>query len=429
MASLIPEEYRSIRGFQDILPEEIRFWEELETTMYGLIYSYGYSQIRLPLLEKTGLFKRAIGSVTDIVEKEMFTFSDEKQRSLSLRPEGTASCVRACLEHSLFRKLPRKLWYQGPMFRYEAPQKGRNRQFYQLGVECFGVSSSEAELEQIIIFSKLWQKLNLSKQICLEINNIGMPATRNCYIKDLISYFNKYKEYLDRDCLRRLEVNPLRILDSKNPDLQDILQQAPKLINYLEPAALNSYESLKLGLDRLNIKYIENPRIVRGLDYYTGNVWEWTSSLLGAQSAVGAGGRYDSLVEQLGGDPVAAVGLAVGLDRIVLLLQQLSNFKTKQLDAYLICSNNLAYIDKFLVVEQLRDLYPNLHLEVDLLGGTFKSQFKRADRSGAKLALILGEEEFSQDKIRVKYLRAGCDDPNLEALQPTVSIKELFKLL
>lgn len=421
MASELKEEYQSVKGMQDVLPTGVHEWLYIEKILLNLMAQYGYQQIRLPLLEKTALFKRAIGEVTDIVEKEMFSFCDEKNRSLSLRPEGTAGCVRACLEHSLLRQLPQKLWYQGPMFRYEAPQKGRNRQFHQLGVECFGVVSWQAEVEQITIFSRLWRQLGLDKSIQLEINTLGSLDARKVYIKELIAYFKKHHDKLDEDSQRRLQTNPLRILDSKNSKIHELLQAAPKIFNYLDQESLINYDALKSQLSLLGIKYIENHNIVRGLDYYTGTVWEWTSQLLGAQSAVGAGGRYDVLVEQLGGNPVPAVGLAIGLERVILLLQQqLNKVPTLDIDGYLICVGNKALAQKFAIAEKIRDICPNFNLMVDLLGGNFKNQFKRADKSKARLALVVGDDEVDSDSITIKYLR---EEENKQQL--TISLQEL----
>jgi len=406
MASGLATEHLSVKGMPDILPEESGLWLYLEQHLLTLMHQYGYQQIRLPLLEKTALFKRAIGETTDVIEKEMFNFLDEKNRSLSLRPEGTAGCVRSCIEHGLLRNLPQKLWYLGPMFRYEAPQKGRYRQFNQLGVECFGVATLDIELEQITMFTRLWRQLNLDSVIELQINNLGSSEVRSNYTKDLVSYFNKYYELLDADSQRRLSTNPLRILDSKNPQIQEVIINAPKIYDYLDQDSLTQYENFKQTLIDLGITFIENTNIVRGLDYYTGIVWEWTSNLLGAQSAVGGGGRYDNLVSQLGGNTVAAEGLAVGLERIMILLkQQQENFNNINLDAYLITVGEQAVAKRLIIAEKIRNVKTNISLAVDLLGGNFKNQFKRADKSGARLAFIVGDDEINQESITVKYLR------------------------
>ena len=419
------EEYQSVRGMPDVLPEDTGIFQYLEAILLNLMQQYGYRQIRLPLLEKTALFKRAIGDATDVVEKEMFSFLDEKSRSLSLRPEGTASCVRACIEHGLLRNLPQRLWYLGPMFRYEAPQKGRYRQFNQLGVECFGVTGWEIEIEQIAMFSRLWRILELENIVQLEINNLGTQEVRKNYSKDLVIYFNKYKDQLDLDSQRRLYTNPLRILDSKNLNLREIIKNAPKLHDYLDQESLNNYQSFKNQLLLLGIKFIENTNIVRGLDYYTGIVWEWTSSLLGAQTALGGGGRYDGLIEQLGGNWVPAVGLAIGIERVLILLKQQNSHKlpTINLDGYLISVGESALLQKFSIAEKIRDSFSGFSLIVDVLGGNFKNQFKRADKSGAKIAFILGEDEINTNSITIKYLRDSTKQ------QTTVHLEELEHVL
>ncbi len=435
MASGLKEDYRSIRGMPDVLPCDISDWIHLEKILLDLMSQYGYQQIRLPLLEKTALFKRAIGEVTDIVEKEMFSFLDEKNRSLSLRPEGTVGCVRSCVEHGLLRQLPQKLWYQGPMFRYEAPQKGRTRQFHQLGIECFGASGWEAEVEQISMFSRLWRQLGIEQCVQLEINSLGTPSARKVYTKELVNYLGKHYDQLDSDSQRRLQTNPLRILDSKNPEMFNLLKTAPKLFDYLDQESLINYQALKSHLSSLGIEYQENHNIVRGLDYYTGTVWEWTSQLLGSQSAIGAGGRYDCLVEQLSSQQIPAVGLAIGLERVILLLQQQPNKTTAvHPNGYLICVGSAALQYKFAIAEKIRDICPNFNLLVDLLGGNFKNQFKRADKSGAKLALIIGDDEINSDSITVKHLREDFSDQSDEILsnkkqQVTLQLKDLYQYI
>jgi histidyl-tRNA synthetase len=430
MGSGLKEEFRSVRGIPDVLPSEVNIWLHLEQLLTNIMLQYGYNNIKLPVLEKTALFTRAIGEVTDIVEKEMFSLVDEKGRSLSLRPEGTAGCVRACLEHSLLRSAPQKLWYYGPMFRYEAPQKGRTRQFWQLGVECFGVIGAAAEVEQVAIFNRLWNILGVQDQITLEINNLGTPDARKNYLKLLVEYFNNNYEQLDTDSKRRLTTNPLRILDSKNPAMVELIKSAPKLLDYLDPASQDNFELFKQQLDLLQINYQVNPNIVRGLDYYTGNVWEWTSNSLGAQSAVGAGGRYDNLVEQLGGNSTPAVGLAIGIERLILLLQQTKlKLKFNDLAGYLICVGESALNQKFVIAEQVRNIYPSLNFEVDLLGGSFKSQFKRADKSGAKVALVVGDDEIHSSSVTIKCLRAGLTIKPTNQQQITIALQDLPKYL
>lgn len=424
MSGKLIEDCCSVKGMYDILPTQMNYWVCLEEILLNLVVSYSYKQIRLPLVEKTTLFKRAIGDVTDIVEKEMFTFLDEKNRSLSLRPEGTASCVRACLEHGLLRNLPQKLCYLGPMFRYEAPQKGRSRQFHQLGIECFGVDSCEAEVEQITIGTKLWKKLGIDNYIKLEINTLGDPELRKIYIKELVGYFQRHYDSLDLDSKRRLKINPLRILDSKNPEMYKLINNSPKLINYLDQGSLDNYNLFKSYLSKLNINYIENFNIVRGLDYYTGIVWEWSSNLLGSQSALGAGGRYNNLIAQLGGNQVAAVGLAIGLERVVLLLEQQNKqiiTKRKCYTGYLICVGEKSIQQKFIIAEKIREHCSKINVNVDLLGGSFKNQFKRADKSGAEIALVVGDDEIMNDTITIKNLRSFNNDNQ----QITVKLKNI----
>ena len=431
MANNLAEEHLSVKGMPDILPEETVWWLYIEKILLNLMHQYGYQQIRLPLLEKTALFKRAVGETTDIVEKEMFNFLDEKSRSLSLRPEATAGCVRSCIEHGLLRNLPQRLWCLGPMFRYEAPQKGRYRQFHQLDVECFGIVGWEIEVEQITMFSRLWRLLGLEHVVQLEINNLGTAAIRKNYTKDLVTYFTKHQSQLDLDSQRRLHTNPLRILDSKNPAMHTIIHGAPKLYNYLDQESLTSYQECKQQLLLLGIKFIENPNLVRGLDYYTGMVWVWTSQSLGAQSDIGGGGRYDGLVEQLGGNPVSSVGLAIGIERVMLLLKQHNGTLniTNNLDGYLICVGPKALSQKFAIAEKIRDICPNFSFIVDLLGGNFKNQFKRADKSGAKVALILGEDEINNHSITIKYLRENLINEANQKQQVTMQLEDLANVL
>jgi histidyl-tRNA synthetase len=431
MANNLAEEHLSVKGMPDILPEETVWWIYIEKILLNLMCQYGYQQMRLPLLEKTALFKRAVGETTDIVEKEMFNFFDEKNRSLSLRPEGTAGCVRSCIEHGLLRNLPQKLWYLGPMFRYEAPQKGRYRQFNQLGVECFGVVGWEIEVEQIAMFSRLWRLLGLEQAVQLEINNLGTADVRKNYTKDLVAYFTKHQSQLDLDSQRRLHTNPLRILDSKNPEMRTIIHGAPKLYDYLDQESLTSYQECKQQLLLLGINFIENPNIVRGLDYYTGMVWVWTSQSLGAQSDIGGGGRYDGLVEQLGGNPISSVGLAIGIERVMILLKQHNSTLNiaNNLDGYLICVGPKALSQKFVIAEKIRDICPNFSFAVDLLGGNFKNQFKRADKSGAKVALILGEDEINTNSITVKYLRENLINEVDQKQQTTMRVEDLVNVL
>ena len=390
----------------DILPSEIEGWQLVESTFRDLMKSYGYNEIRMPVVEMTSLFKRSIGEVTDIVEKEMYTFDDRNGDSLTLRPEGTASCVRAALQNGLLHNQIQKLWYSGPMFRHERPQKGRYRQFHQFGVEVFGLSGPDIDAELILLTARLWKLLKIDQKVELEINSLGSNEARHAYRGILVDYFNSHHEELDEDSKRRLLSNPLRILDSKNPAMSDLISSAPKLAEHLDVESKDHFAGLCAYLDECGIKYRINPCLVRGLDYYNRTVFEWVSSDLGAQATVCAGGRYDGLVKQLGGRDTTAVGFALGLERLILLLNEEFLLKFAQPPhAYLIMLTPEGQLVGRVLAEQLLDQNPSLRLTVHSGGGGMKSQMKRADKSQAKLALILGEDEMQTSRVTIKYLR------------------------
>lgn len=395
---------KAIRGMKDILPDEMPYWSFLEEKFRKLITSYGYREIRLPIVEQTALFKRTIGEATDIVEKEMYTFLGQNGESFTLRPEGTASCVRAGIQNSLFYNKIQRLWYIGPMFRYEKPQKGRRRQFYQVGIETYGIANPAIDAELILIGHRLWKLLGLEKYIKLELNTLGTQNCRLHYQEKLIHYLKSRKTELDEDSQRRLIINPLRILDSKNPAMKSIIRGAPKLLDYLDDESRRHWDQLKAFLDQAKFSYIVNPNLVRGLDYYTHTVFEWVTSQLGTQGTVCAGGRYDDLVKQIGDRSIPAVGFAAGLERIILLLQATRECALHS-DIYILADGKQAVDRGLIVAEHLRDALPNLIIETHLSGGSFKSQFKRADKSGAKWALVLGKEEMKTNRITIKPLR------------------------
>jgi len=390
----------------DILPAEISRWQLVEQVFRDLMNGYGYEEIRMPLVEMTELFKRSIGEVTDIVEKEMYTFNDRNGDSLSLRPEGTASCVRAALQNGLLHNQIQKLWYGGPMFRHERPQKGRYRQFHQLGVEVFGLPGPDIDAEIIAMTARYWRNLSIHHKLELELNSLGSNEARKAYRDILVSYFKGHASKLDEDSQRRLHTNPLRILDSKNPDMQGMIEAAPKLSEHLDTESQTHFAALCGRLDDLGIKYRVNPRLVRGLDYYNRTVFEWTTNQLGAQGTVCAGGRYDGLVEQLGGKSIPAVGFALGLERLIELLDEERIARdASPPHAYLLLLGEPAERAGFRLAEALRDAVPHLRLVVHTGGGSLKSQFKRADRSQAMLALVLADDEMQASSMTVKHLR------------------------
>jgi len=405
----VSKSLQAIRGMNDILPEQTPLWRYFEGVVANLLDEYGYRQIRMPIVEVTELFKRSIGEVTDIVEKEMYTFDDRNGDSLTLRPEGTASCVRAVLEHGLSNNgQVQKLWYIGPMFRYERPQKGRYRQFHQIGVEVFNLAGPDIDAELIALTWRLWQRLGLRDAVTLELNSLGTSESRARYREALVTYLEARKEQLDEDSQRRLGSNPLRILDSKVPETQALLVDAPKLSDYLDDESRAHFEGLKARLDALGIRYVVNPKLVRGLDYYSKTVFEWVTDKLGAQGTVCAGGRYDGLVEQLGGKPTPGVGFAMGIERLILLLETLNLVPAeiaRQIDVYFCALGEAAELAAIHLAEQLRDQLPGLRLQVNAGGGNFKTQLKKADRSAALFALVLGEDELARQVIGFKPLR------------------------
>jgi len=398
---------KAIRGMNDILPDAAGTWRFLEQTVQNLVQSYGYSEIRLPMLEYTELFRRSIGEVTDIVEKEMYTFLDRNDESLTLRPEATASVVRAAIENGLLHNQRHKLWTLGPMFRYEKPQKGRYRQFHQFDVEALGFAGPDVDAELIIMTARMWRQLGIDR-IRLEINSLGSPNARTGYRKALVKYFSSVKNQLDDDSIRRLEQNPLRILDSKNPDMQAIIAAAPVMLDVLDDESAEHFAGLRALLDAAGVAYSVNPRLVRGLDYYNRTVFEWVTDALGAQGAVCSGGRYDGLVEKLGGRETPAVGWAMGMERLVALFAACGQTAAEQnADVYLVAVGNAAERRAFSLVEELRNDIEGIRIELNLGGGSFKSQLKRADKSNAKYALILGEQELAEGNIGLKPLRSA----------------------
>ncbi|BEM78987.1 histidine--tRNA ligase [Serratia marcescens] len=400
---------QAIRGMNDYLPEETALWQRIEGTLKQVLGSYGYSEIRLPIVEQTPLFKRAIGEVTDVVEKEMYTFEDRNGESLTLRPEGTAGCVRAGIEHGLLYNQEQRLWYIGPMFRYERPQKGRYRQFHQLGAEVFGLQGPDIDAELILLTARWWKALGIAEHVKLELNSIGSLEARANYRDALVAFLEQHVEVLDEDCKRRMYSNPLRVLDSKNPEVQALLNDAPRLSEYLDEGSRAHFAGLCELLAQAGIPYTVNERLVRGLDYYNRTVFEWVTTSLGAQGTVCAGGRYDGLVEQLGGRATPAVGFAMGLERLVLLVQAVNpEFKAPSaIDVYVISSGSGTQSAAMQLAEQVRDAAPQLKLMTNYGGGNFKKQITRADKWGARIALILGESEVAAQQVVVKDLRSG----------------------
>lgn len=398
---------QAIRGMNDILPANIPVWHYMELTIQNLMRMYGYQEIRFPILEKTELFKRTIGEVTDIVEKEMYTFLDRNEESLTMRPEGTAGCTRVVLENGLLHNQTQKLWYMGPMFRYERPQKGRYRQFHQFGVEAFNLAGPDIDAELILLSARLWKSLGLSDSMVLQLNSLGSRADRQAYRDKLVEYFTQYRDQLDEDSQRRLSSNPLRILDSKNPAMQTLLSDAPSMLDYLGTEAQQHFAGLTAILDAAEVRYVVNPRLVRGLDYYCNTVFEWVTTELGAQGTVCAGGRYDGLVAQLGGEVTPAVGFALGLERLVELIasKQPNSAFVAAPHIYLIMLGDAAERAGLIMAERLRDKISQLQLLANCGGGSFKAQLKRADKSAARLALILGENELAAEQVIVKFLR------------------------
>lgn len=410
-----------------MLPDQTPLWQHAEQIIREVLSGYGYSEIRLPIVEKTELFKRSIGEVTDIVEKEMYTFDDRNGDSLTLRPEGTAGCLRACLEHGLIHNQVQRLWYYGPMYRHERPQKGRYRQFYQLGVETYGLAGPDIDAELILIMHRLWRRLGVRSKVKLQLNSLGTLQERAVYRDSLVTYFRGHLEQLDADSLRRLDTNPLRILDTKNPEMKTVVEAAPILMDYLGEDSLGHFAALRSILDDLGIEYEINYRLVRGLDYYGKTVFEWVTDELGSQGTVCAGGRYDGLIEQLGGRANHAVGFAMGMERLLALMETLDQVPVAgSVDVYLIRVGEKAEREGLRLAETFRNEIPSLKLQLHCGGGNFKSQFKKADKSGAEFALILGEDEVAEGKVGLKSLRGENDSAGL---QQTLSRDEAIAFL
>jgi len=412
----------AIRGMNDVYGDEAVAFDYLIATAERTLKQYGFNSIRLPIVEKTELFARSIGEVTDIVEKEMYTFADRNGESLTLRPEGTAGCVRAIVQNGLSHNQIQKLYYTGPMFRYERPQKGRYRQFHQFGVEVFGLATADIDAELIVLTARLWDQLGLDN-LELQINSLGSQEARIAYREKLVNYLNLHKESLDEDSLRRLESNPLRILDTKNPDMASVVEGAPKLIDHLDEESQIHFETVKSHLDDLGISYVVNPNLVRGLDYYNRTVFEWVTTELGAQGTVCAGGRYDGLVEQIGGKTTPAVGFAMGLERLMALLIDKELIPViPQADLYIVTVGENTARPGLVISEMLRDAFPAINVQMNCGGGSFKSQFKKADKSGASFAIVMGEQEVENEEVAIKSLR-------IEAEQKTVKWDELVSHL
>ncbi|MDB6089413.1 MAG: histidinol dehydrogenase [Gammaproteobacteria bacterium] len=399
------EQIQPVRGMNDVLPAQIAAWQHLEGTVRDLLTDYGYEEIRVPIVEHTELFKRAIGEFTDVVEKEMYTFTDQGGESLTLRPEATAGVMRAAISNGMLRGARHKLWCIGPMFRHERPQKGRYRQFYQVNVEAIGFPGPDVDAELMAMTARLWRRLGIER-VKLNINSLGTPEARRVYREKLVAYFRGHEARLDSDSKRRLEGNPLRILDSKNPEMQEIIAAAPLLTDHLDPESREHFDTLCNTLQDIGVAYEVNPRLVRGLDYYTRTVFEWTTDALGAQDAVCSGGRYDGLIAQLGGESTPGVGFAMGVERAVELLVQAQRVPpAAAADVYVVVNGARATAAGPGLVERLRDGLPQVRFELNLGGGNFKTQFRRADRSGAALALIIGDDELARGVVAMKPLR------------------------
>jgi histidyl-tRNA synthetase len=424
----VAKNIQAIRGMNDYLPADTALWQRIEGVLKQTLASYGYSEIRLPLVEQTPLFKRAIGEVTDVVEKEMYTFEDRNGESLTLRPEGTAGCVRAGIEHGLLYNQEQRLWYMGPMFRYERPQKGRYRQFYQIGVEVFGLQGPDIDAELIMLNARWWKALGISEHVRLELNSIGSLEARAHYRDALVAFLEQHKEVLDEDCKRRMYTNPMRVLDTKNPDIQQLLNDAPQLGDYLDDESREHFSGLCALLDDAGISYTVNQRLVRGLDYYNRTVIEWVTDSLGSQGTVCGGGRYDGLVEQLGGRATPAVGFAMGMERLVLLVQAVNpEFEpTSNVDVYVIASGQGVQSAAMQLAEKLRDEAPELRLMTNFGGGNFKKQFARADKWGARVALVLGEDEVKAGQVVIKDLRRG-EQQTLDQAEAAAVLRSLLQ--
>ena len=406
---------QAIRGMNDCSPTESPLWQWIEAQVRQVLNNYGYSEVRMPVVESTPLFARAIGEVTDVVSKEMYTFWDNDEQ-LTLRPEGTAGCVRAAIEHGWIYNNEQRLWYMGPMFRHERPQKGRYRQFHQAGVEVFGIANPEIDAELIMLTYRLWKALGIDQHVTLQLNSIGSLEARANYRSALVGFLENHQDLMSDEEKDRLVKNPLRILDTKNPELQKVLDNAPKLLDYLDDESREHFEQLCSLLDAVGIQYEINPKLVRGLDYYNKTVFEWVTSALGAQGTVCGGGRYDGLVEQLGGHATPSIGFAMGLERLVLLVQEVNpNVPVKSaVDIYVVYQGEGTTLAAFELAEKVRSKLPHLNTMLHCSGGNFKKQFKRADKSGATLALVIGESEVQNKQVVVKHLQGGADQQTLD---------------
>ncbi|EKO3536018.1 histidine--tRNA ligase [Vibrio fluvialis] len=399
---------QAIRGMNDCLPTQSPLWQKVEGIVKNVISAYGYNEVRMPIVEETNLFSRAVGEETDVVSKEMYTFEDRNGDSLTLRPEGTAGCVRSCIQNSLINRDEQRLWYMGPMFRHERPQKGRYRQFHQCGVEVFGLNGPDVDAELIMMTARLWRELGIDKHVRLELNSIGSQDDRADYRTALVAFLEQHIDVLDEDCKRRMHTNPLRVLDTKNPDIQAILGDAPRLSEYLGEESKAHFAGLCELLDAAGIEYTVNERLVRGLDYYNRTVFEWMTESLGSQGTVCGGGRYDGLVEQLGGKATPAVGFAMGLERLVLMMETLGNTDVRRnVDVYMVTAGEGTLTAGMKLVEELREQVPGLRVMTHFGGGNFKKQFKRADKVGAAVALVLGENEVAEKTVVLKDLAGG----------------------
>ncbi|MBY8049102.1 histidine--tRNA ligase [Vibrio fluvialis] len=399
---------QAIRGMNDCLPTQSPLWQKVEGIVKNVISAYGYNEVRMPIVEETNLFSRAVGEETDVVSKEMYTFEDRNGDSLTLRPEGTAGCVRSCIQNSLINRDEQRLWYMGPMFRHERPQKGRYRQFHQCGVEVFGLNGPDVDAELIMMTARLWRELGIDKHVRLELNSIGSQEDRADYRTALVAFLEQHIDVLDEDCKRRMHTNPLRVLDTKNPDIQAILGDAPRLSEYLGEESKAHFAGLCELLDAAGIEYTVNERLVRGLDYYNRTVFEWMTESLGSQGTVCGGGRYDGLVEQLGGKATPAVGFAMGLERLVLMMETLGNTDVRRnVDVYMVTAGEGTLTAGMKLVEELREQVPGLRVMTHFGGGNFKKQFKRADKVGAAVALVLGENEVAEKTVVLKDLTGG----------------------
>ncbi|KLV05983.1 histidinol dehydrogenase [Photobacterium aquae] len=402
------KQIQAIRGMNDCLPTQSPLWQKVESTIKHVVSAYGYSEVRMPIVESTHLFSRAIGEVTDVVEKEMYTFDDRNGDSLTLRPEGTAGCVRAGIQNGLLYNQEQRLWYTGPMFRHERPQKGRYRQFHQFGVEVFGLNGPDVDAELIMMTARMWRELGIHQHVRLELNSIGSLEARADYRQALVAFLEQHIDILDEDCKRRMHTNPLRVLDTKNAAIQEVLVDAPKLSEYLDEESKQHFDGLCELLDAAGIEYQVNERLVRGLDYYNRTVFEWITESLGSQGTVCGGGRYDGLVEQLGGKATPAVGFAMGLERLVLMMETLElNDVRRAVDVYMVTAGEGTMMAGMKLAEKLREEVPGLRVMSHFGGGNFKKQFKRADNVGAAVALVLGENEIAENTVVVKDLRGG----------------------